>query len=95
MDFIGRFESLQSDFQVVADRLHLQNRVVPHINEGLRQRPLFSRHPARVVRGLYRRWKARGLELGAHYTEWYTLETRTLIERLFQRDIEMFEYDFE
>ena len=36
MDFIGRFESLQSDFNYVCDEIGLERTILPHLNEDER-----------------------------------------------------------
>jgi len=65
-DFVGRYESLQSDFAIVCDHLGLPELLLPHHNPSERSdyRPYFNRH------------------------------TRRLVERIYERDFEAFDYSF-
>ena len=67
VDFIGRFERLQQDFQFIGTRLQLPL-TLPHSNKGLAV---------------------------ADYRSFYNDETRDLVARRFQRDIEIFRYTFD
>lgn len=66
-DFIGRYESLQKDFDFVCDRLGFFRIRLPHYNR--------TRH--------------------AHYSSYYSEETRQIVGELYREDVEMFGYTFE
>ena len=67
VDFIGRFENLQSDFEKICDRTGITARRLPRVN--------ITKH--------------------RHYSAYYTVETRQVVEELFKKDIETFGYSFE
>lgn len=95
VDYVGRFESIQEDFKVVADHLGLPSGSLPHVNIGRKKQATPWTNPVKLVGVLRARWLASRRVLSGPYTEWYTPETRGLIGRLYQRDVDMFEYDFE
>lgn len=66
LDFVGRFENLQNDFDIVCDKIGAP-----------RQELLNANHVKRK-----------------HYTEYYNNETREMVTRGCQRDIEYFGYQF-
>ena len=65
MDFIGRYENLESDFETVAARLHLQSTLQP------------------AYPGQHR-----------HYTSYYNHRTCDIVSRVYQKDIELFNYKY-
>lgn len=67
LDFIGRFENLQSDFDRVCQRLGIQDSLLSH--------ELQSR--------------------SGSYVDAYNSTTKRIVESLYERDIEVFEYEFE
>ena len=68
VDFLGRFEQLETDFKQVAQKLgRPADLSLPVINK--------SSHK--------------------HYSDYYTAETRAIVERVYRRDIEAFGYGFE
>lgn len=68
LDFVGRFESLDSDYAHVAERLGVRTDLL-HENRTLGK-------------------KDRG------YLDYYTPSTRQIVERIYRRDLELFDYAF-
>lgn len=66
MDFIGRFETLQSDFDFICDSLQIPRKKLPH--------KVKSEHK--------------------HYTKYYDVQTKEIIQNRFQKDIDYFNYTF-
>ncbi len=64
VDFVGRFETIQADFNAVCEQIGVDARL-PHLNASIRRRD----------------WRS-----------YYTKETRDLVERLFEVDLERFGY---
>ena len=87
VDFVGRFENLQADFDEVCRRLGIDDSALPHRNRSDKR----SRNTKRRVRNVLFR---NGENDKQHYTEFYDDETRVAVERLYRRDIETFGYSF-
>jgi hypothetical protein len=87
VDYVGRFENLQRDFDVVCRGLGIEDSALPHRNPSDKR----SRNIKRRVRNLIFR---NGEDRLRHYTEFYDDETRAAVDRLYRRDIETFGYEF-
>lgn len=89
VDFVGRFESLQADFNQVCRRLGMPETPVPHVNKsgqhggfvGAASRWIVAKLPAKPKNPLA-------------YVERYDEPSAELVRRLYQRDIELFGYEF-
>lgn len=89
VDFIGRFENLESDFRVVAERLNLATKELPHSNAS-------SRHTRDEKDGLLAKLR-RSLRGGAGvdtYHSFYDAETKGFVEEIYAEDLWRFEYKF-
>lgn len=89
VDFVGRYEQLDADFERVRRQVGLPPGPLPHINQA---------KPARVPRWL----SARLPRLGATpkaiprrpYTDYYDAETRDAVAHLYEADCSLFGYRF-
>ena len=70
VNFIGKFENFQSDFQQVCYRLGFQNIELPHVNKSSYKKSI-------------------------DYREYYDNETMEIVENIYEKDIETFNYVFE
>ena len=88
VDFIGKFENLQGDFNRVCQRLQIPEQTLPHNNRnlatGLRQRLLQKVRQQLPM-----------LANKRHYSAYYDNESQALIGRLYEKDIALFDYQFE
>lgn len=66
VDFIGRFETIQTDYNMICERIGIKAEKLPHENKG--------NH--------------------LDYRMLYTEETRELVGKLYQKDIEFLNYEF-
>ncbi|MCB1890087.1 MAG: sulfotransferase family 2 domain-containing protein [Rhodocyclaceae bacterium] len=81
VDFVGRFENLQADFDRVCDTVGIPRTLLPHVNASESgEDASASPRPAGAA---------------AAHAAYYDAETRDLVGRLYQRDIETFGYRFE
>lgn len=99
VDFIGRYENLQSDFSKVCEKLNLKNKSLPHVNNSE------NREPLQILRAAYRKIKNNPKILGYlgkdkiksnDYKDYYI--NSSLIEQineLYQQDIASFNYTFD
>jgi len=88
VDFIGKFENLQADFNKVCQQLNIAEIALPHKNKtlavGLKQRLL-----QKTKRLLPK------LDNKKHYSFYYDDESQQFIANYYQKDIELFDYQFE
>jgi hypothetical protein len=84
VDFVGRFESLKSDFNRVCESLGLGECELPHVNVSKNKTGLKA-----TVKRLIKPMKR------LHYTEYYDEELKDHVAHMYQLDIEAFGYQFE
>jgi hypothetical protein len=87
VDFVGRFEHLQQDFDQVSKHLGFENSDLPHVNSSDKK----SRELRRKVRNFLRRNGEGGLR---NYVDFYDDETHETVSKLYRTDIENFGYKF-
>ena len=88
VDFVGRFETLQKDFDKVCHWLGLEDSKLPHRNPSNKK----SRNLKRKLRNaLFFNGEGRK----EHWTEFYDQRTLEAVSRLYEKDIEAFGYRFE
>ncbi len=87
VDFVGKFETLQQDFDQVCEQLGFADSRLPHINSSDKM----SRELRRKARNIFYRNQESGLH---SYTEFYDEETRGYVTELYQIDIKNFNYSF-
>jgi hypothetical protein len=94
VDFVGRYESLQADFDTVCARLGIPPTPLPHENRSLAEKPRI-RTVKELTTALRRwLWNLERRHTFPHYTQYYDDESREFVAQLFRKDIETFEYSF-
>jgi hypothetical protein len=88
VDFVGRFENLQSDFEEVCLRAGLEPDILPRAKEASGTR-LTIPEGLRQLLGLYKEPRHR------HYSGYYDAESRELVATLYAQDIQAFAYNFQ
>jgi len=92
VDFIGKFESLQSDFDTVCQKLGLAPITLPHKNKtlttGIKQKL------QQKLKQKLKQWLAID-NSKPHYSYYYDAESVAFVRDLYQKDIELFGYSFE
>lgn len=87
VDYVGRFENLQQDFDQVCGLLGISESTLPHRNRSDKK----SRGLKRKIRNLlYMNGENRRLDKADLYDD----ETRAAVEKYYRKDIETFGYDF-
>lgn len=85
VNFVGRFESLQADFNHVCEQLGIKNSQLPHRNKSDKK----SRNLKRRLRNwLYMNGENRKED----YLDFYDDETTSIVGNLYQKDINAFGY---
>ncbi len=88
VDFVGKFERLQGDFDQVCSQLGFDQTSLPHINSSDKK----SRELRRKIRNfIYRNGENDLLS----YVDFYDNETRDAVAYLYRADIKNFNYSFE
>jgi len=100
-DFIGKFESLQTDFAKVCKALNMPVQNLPHRNKsaqkggisGLRK---FGRRFVKQPESLLHLLFSRGDKIKSkNYRDYYTPGLIAAVEELYKEDVTAFEYSFE
>jgi hypothetical protein len=87
VDFVGKFERLQQDFDQVCARLGFDDSALPHINSSDKK----SRELRRSLKNfIYRNQESNFRS----YADFYDDETREFVADLYRSDIKMFGYSF-
>ncbi|MCI5077442.1 sulfotransferase family protein [Oricola sp.] len=88
VDFVGRFENLEADFNSVCQRLGMPLNELPHVNAS---RDQTSGAPSRTWLSLGR-GKQHSSPRPATFQDYYDEETCAAVARLYRRDVEIFGY---
>jgi len=88
VDFVGRFENLQADFDMVCERLGFEESKLPFVNSSEKTSRAIRRKLKSVI---YRN----GESEKKHYTEFYDDETREFVKAYYKNDVEVFGYSFD
>lgn len=93
VDFVGRFERLQADFDIVCDRVGIPPTTLPHSNNSRDAgRPANAWQHLKRLKRSFRNREAQ--HTFPHYTQYYDAESRDYVGQLYRRDIETFHYAF-
>jgi hypothetical protein len=79
VDFVGRFETLAADFAAICERMGIEDRRLPHVNDSQKKRP-----------GLLSRLRRRARP----YREMYDARSRQTVASLYSSDVDRFGYEF-
>ena len=94
VDFIGKFENLQADFNQVCAALSLEPITLAHTNKTLNRR-FHRRLLVRLLNSLSINIKQLNKESSAHYSSYYDDETKAFVAQKYAKDIKVFNYKFE
>jgi len=91
VDYIGRFEDLQSGFNHVCEKIGKPETTLPFVNKTDSN---ISRHGAlkkiiKQISPLHKNYAING-----NYTEYYDDESRQLATKMYEKEIEIFKYRF-
>jgi hypothetical protein len=96
VDFVGKYENLKHDFNIVCKKLGISPTNLPHTNKSKSIIREFQNTPMEILKNFrdifsirYRKNNFR------HYTEYYDNESEEFVRELYKKDIELFDYDFE
>lgn len=92
VDFVGRFETLQKDFERVCEQLGFDDKELPRRNVSPSSPPSWSQRLRKAGLPFIGRGSARGKQTS--YVDYYDAYTRDLVADLYRVDIENFGYEF-
>lgn len=96
IDFLGRYESLDEDFEKLCKRLDIENEGLPHINKSSRE----TKNEVKKMVSKFKRKLHRIMRYGkdevnsSDYKDYYDRDLIRLVEEIYHKDIEAFEYNF-
>lgn len=94
VDFVGRYENLQADFDRVCTRVGIPPTPLPRVNRSLEAAgPGSFRELRRQLRRAV--WTRERKHTFPHYTEYYDDESKEFVGRMFRKDVETFSYAFD
>ena len=88
VDFVGKFERINEDFETVCKHFGFEDDSLPHVNSSSKK----SRELRRKLKNVIHRNQETAL---SNYVEFYDDETRQFVHQLYRSDIELFGYSFE
>lgn len=95
VDYVGRFEDLQNGFDSVCKSIGVPSTRLPHVNQSKN----IDQTPGKSYRSkLQRLLHARKLGTISGYKNWrdyYCKESIDCVSRLYEKDVELFEYNFQ
>ena len=95
MDYIGKFENLQNDFNYVFQKLGLSPTDIPHVNKSKTTNPRLSFYPNQLAKYLIYHINKKHMPSFKSYQEYYDNESREFVAELYKKDINLFGYQFD
>lgn len=100
VDFVGRFEWFQEDFNSVCKEIGLPPMTLPHVNASKHTANSHFMHstllhPLKPIRHYWRHHRFHPYPLLKSYLEYYDGETRDMVAEFYRKDIEMFGYQID
>jgi hypothetical protein len=93
VDFVGRYETLQADFDTVCTQVGIPPTRLARVNRSLEEsRPRSLRELRKQLRRAL--WSRERKHTFSHYTEYYDDESREFVGWLYRKDVEAFNYAF-
>ncbi len=92
IDYVGRFENLQEDFDLIAKKIGMPSSELPHINDS---KPSNTPHRSKARKIVKEVFFSRGSKAIPSYVRWqdyYDNESVDLVTRLYERDIDLLGY---
>jgi Sulfotransferase family len=92
VDFVGRFETIETNFRHVAQVLNLTSDVLPHVNRGGRPGPFAVLRAVRRYPGVLRHVLSFGRSDSKSHADAKSFESLGIVRELYGCDIERFGY---
>ena len=89
LDFIGKYESLQTDFNTICRHINIKQTQLVHINRTTNHMSIAKKLKIDFDKLLIKRKKK-----FSNYVDYYDDETRSLVAKKYAKDIDYFNYKF-
>ena len=92
VDFVGKFESLQSDFDKVCELMGAPAKPVPHVNDSklVENKPIVSAR--KRVKDLWAKVTDNQIPKYKNFEDYYDDDSREIVADIYARDFELFGY---
>jgi sulfotransferase famil protein len=94
VDQVGRFETLQDDFDQVARRLGLAQTLLPHTNRGQARGIELAPSVRQLARYVLYQTRGRFLPRFERSRDYYDAASRDCVADLYRKDLDLFGYEF-
>lgn len=84
VDFVGKFENLQTDFNKICSSINIIETKLPHINKS----------NSNSLNNFVNLIQIKKQKIKKHYPEYYDKESEEHVRHLYKKDIDYFKYDF-
>ena len=97
VDYVGKFEFLQQDFDKVCQLLGVPQYMLPHKNMTQVSRKGLVGFQDKVIKRIAIAFsvKSRSNLVKAHYSQYYDNESQAFVADKYRKDIELFDYQFD
>jgi len=95
MDFVGRFETLQSDFTKICQMMGLPDINLPHVNKSTQKVNQTGFQFKKILRRSIWNIQGKKLPIFKNYRDYYDEKTKNDVGELYRSDIEIFGYTFD
>ncbi len=95
VDHVGRFENLQNDFDAVCDAIGIPLTRLPHINASSGKNYATVSRARKIISSILFTHSRSQKRNHDHWKDYFDKESIDCIYRLYERDIELFGYNFE
>jgi len=87
IDFVGKFETLQKDFNFVCNKLNIEPSTLARVNS--------SSHKGSHLQKLKKLINLEKTSKKINYMKYYNKETRNFVKKIYTKDISIFGYEFD
>lgn len=94
VDYVGRFETLQQDFDTICRSIGLPEKELPHVNNSKKKRGHKGFLQTVFSGALPGAQKKNPRDSHASYGDYYDDESIDIVAEIYRRDIEMFKYSY-
>ncbi len=93
VDFVGKFENLQRDFDEACQRMGMAQREVPHVNDSKLVESMPIASVRKKVKDLLASVTKKQIPKFTHFAEYYDDESRRIVAEIYAKDFELFGYE--